>query len=259
MAQAIHSVAELRNRFFYDADTGELRWRRVDFPTWSRGKLSPSRARYENWLRDFGGQPVTVKLLGGVPAVYHRKRPYMVPRLLWALSTGEHPPEGAYVLLKNGDQSDFRASNLDLVAAGGLIRARAQRRRGGGVRSRAHIPDIVVLETWLRYAEGDLCYRAVPWADFSRRYRRASREDHETWLLSEADKPLPQVRSRRAPLKVLFGTRPLPKAELVFAVCRGFVLPDGVELAYIDGDWRNCRIENLRVDYPEGFGNEDDD
>lgn len=258
MAEILHSVSELRNRFDYDPVGGALRWRPVSFDIWARGKLRPSVARYETWRCKYAGQPVAVKLRTGVPSVLYRERVYMLGRLLWALSKGVHPTDRQFVVFRNGRHTDTRFDNLQVVGLGGLRRLRVQRQRGEVPNSRAHIPDANVLERWLRYRDGELYWQPVSFDEFTGRYKAATWPEHEGWLHKHADKQLENTNSRRPPQKVLYGTRRLSKADLVFAVVRGFVLPDGVELEHIDGDWRNCRPENLRVRYPDGFALDDD-
>jgi hypothetical protein len=259
MAEILHSVSELRNRFEYDPVGGTLRWRPAGYALWSKGKPRPSLVRYETWRRKYAGRPVEVKLRNGVPCVLYRERVYMLGRLLWALSKGVHPTDRQFVVFRNGKHTDIRFDNLQLVGRDGLRRLRAQRQRGEAPTSRAHIPDAEVLERWLRYREGELYWQAVSLVEFAGRYKAATWVEHEEWLHQHADQQLENINSRRPPQKVLYGTRRLSKADLVFAVVRGFVLPDGVELVHVDGNWRNCRYENLRIHYPEGFGADDED
>jgi hypothetical protein len=254
MPLTLHSVTELRNRFFYDADTGEFRWRKVDFSVWAKGKPRPSQPRYHNWLRQFAGQPVRPTYINGVPFIRYRERPYAIGRLLWALKNGKHPADHLFVVFRNGDSADLRGENLHLVDRGGLRRARAARARGEIASPRAYLPRVDIVQAWLRYEDGDLFYQAVSFPEFLRRYPTATPDKHSRWLRDNAGKALPTVRRRKAPQRVLYGTRRLSKPDLIFAACRGFYPPDGVELQHVDGDWCNCRIENLRLSTPETEG-----
>jgi hypothetical protein len=192
--------------------------------------------------------------MNGVPHVCFLGRNYPLGRLAWSLCHGEHPPEGRFVVCANGKPLDVRKENLHLVDHVGLLKLRRARVSGALPQTRIHLPEPEVLESWLRYADGALRYQPVSLEVFTARYRAAEWSTHKQWLADHAGKELPTRGGNRARFpKVQFGSRWLNKADMVFAVCRGFHLPDGVSLSPVDGNHKNCRLENLRVDYPEGF------
>jgi hypothetical protein len=260
MSQTIHSITELRNRFSYAPASGVLTWRRVSFPEWSRGRSRPSFTRYETWSRKIAGAAVRTQNINGVPHVSFLGRNYSLGRLVWALHHGRHPPEDRFVVCANGKPLDIRASNLKLVDHVGLRELRKARLSGEIPQDRSHMPDPEVLEDWLRYHDGELCYQPVSLVVFTARYKAASWSDHERWLRDHAGKALPTRGGRSRFPSVQFGSRWLNKAEMVFGVCRGFYPIGRVTLEPIDGDYKNCRIENLRLHFPEDFDpNEDED
>jgi hypothetical protein len=255
MSETLHAVSELRNRFVYNSESGDLYWRRVSFPEWARGKPRPSMKRYDLWLRTLGGQLVRPQKVNGVPVVLFRSRPYTLARLVWALHYGAHPPDDRYVVPANGDVLDMHSDNLLLLDSAGLRQYRASRKRGEVKGNRTHLPDPELLQTWLSYRDGELYYRPVPFEVYEARYRGASMDDYARWLKGSADRVLPT--QGRVP-RVQFGTRRYNKADMVFSVCRGFHLIAQADLVHADGDPKNCRIENLRVELPEGFDLDED-
>jgi hypothetical protein len=261
MSQTIHSITELRNRFSYAPASGVLTWRKVSFPEWARGNPRASFTRYENWLRTTAGRPVKPRKAVGVSVVIYRNRRYTTTRLAWALHHGKHPPEHLFVLPKNGNTQDLRAQNLELTSRSGLMTLRRARARGEVALTRDHLPDPEILEDWLKYRDGELYYQPVSLVSFKVRYCASDWSEHETWLRDHAGKPLPTRGSGRSRFQsVQFGSRWLNKAEMVFGVCRGFYPIGRVTLEPIDGDYKNCRIENLRLHFPEDFDpNEDED
>jgi len=90
-------VADLQAAFSYEPRTGELRWKRAPHPRFKVGQLAGKLTHRHTRMVEFRG------------------RSLLVHRVIWALMTGEWPPDGLLIDHKNGDASDNRWENLRLA------------------------------------------------------------------------------------------------------------------------------------------------
>jgi hypothetical protein len=103
----------IRDHFIYDADTGNVRWKR----------------RYNNSIRKDLGISVNSK---GYRSVYYAGRNYKAHRIAWLLYVGTWPV--GQIDHINGDRSDNRIANLrDVTSAENQKNTKIDKRNTSGV------------------------------------------------------------------------------------------------------------------------------
>jgi hypothetical protein len=255
MPEYVHSIAELRNRFSYNPETGVILWRDVDFLHWARGRAQAKQGYYQKWRREKAGKPVQFQSSkNSVGKIYYRGVSYMAPRLAWALHYGKHPAETVRIRPKDGNWKNLRPDNLIKMSEDAYYRDfYAKMREKRGSKKYRDVPEVKhdaeKLQQWMYYnpTTGNLHWEDIGWKDWKKLNRKTTPDAHDDWQYNMADQPI-QFRVNKAGDQLMsFKGSTYERKMLTFAIARGFHINNAVYLYHADGDETDFRIENLMV------------
>lgn len=268
MAEYLHKISELRNRFRYDPDTGWIFWRDLPFIDWARGHTNAKQGHYMRWRREKAGKRVIFSYTtpGSVARLRYRGVSYTGPRLAWALHYGVHPEADEKITTVNGDSKDLAARNLAKVSARDFYRSVVGRVKEAR-RSDYRGPQVswlapAKLALWFSYDPdtGDILWQHISWPQWRRlhRGRQAGADSYETYLKTRSGTPVEFRKDRRGDQVVTLKTAAYERKLLSYALVEGEHIPDICYLYHMNGDPTDFRWENIGMTYRDDIDPEAD-
>jgi len=259
MAEYLHKISELRNRFQYEPETGWMYWKDVPFIEWARGHGQAKQGFYQRWRREKAGKRVRFHFSGdkAVARLYYRSMSYTGPRLAWALYYGAHPEDDEKIITLNGDPRDLSIDNLGKVSDRQYYEERVQQlkdRRSSPYRS-PHpswfSPE--KLRMWFDYDPhgGEIYWEHLSWTDWKKMNRglRSTPEAYEEYIYKLPDTPVEFRIDRRGDQVIDLKHKAYERKLLSYALKEGAHIPDICYLYHRDGDETNFRWDNIGMTY----------
>jgi hypothetical protein len=259
MAEYLHKISELRNRFQYDPETGWMHWRDLPFIEWARGHGQAKQGHYMRWRREKANKRVKFSYTTptSVARLRYRSVSYTGPRLAWALYHGAHPEDDEKIVTLNGDPRDLAIKNLGKMSDRDFyLQTRDRVRQNRKCEYRAPQPSWYSpqkLRRWFDYNShtGDLYWQDMGWKEW-RSFHRSDRfgpEQYEEYMYNLADTLVEFRKDRRGDQVINLKNCVYERKLLSYALKEGNHIPDICYLYHRDGDETNFRWENIGMTY----------
>lgn len=259
MAEYLHKISELRNRFRYDSKTGWVFWKDVPFIEWARGNSRAKQGYYRKWKREKAGKIVRFHYVNPrvVGRLSYRTVSYTAPRLVWALHYGKHPAVDDKIIQINGDPRDLRIENLTRISKADHYRETLTKIRGAKkLQYREPQRSWLTpkrLRMWFDYNPhtGDVYWQDIGWSQWKELNRgpRADPELYEEYMYNQADTLVEFRKDKRGDQVVDLKHKVYERKLLSYALKEGDHIPDICYLYHRNGDETDFRWENIGMTY----------
>lgn len=259
MAEYLHKISELRNRFQYDPETGWMYWRDLPFIEWARGHGQAKQGHYMRWRREKANKRVKFSYTtpGSVARLRYRSVSYTGPRLAWALYYGVHPEDNEKIVTLNGDPRDLAIKNLSRVSSRDFYQSLVGKVKASR-KSDYREPQMTwltppKLAVWFDYEPhtGDIFWQYLSWSEWKtlHRGRRADPDRYETYLDTRSETKVEFRKDRRGDQVINLKNCVYERKLLSYALKEGDHIPDICYLYHRNGDETDFRWENIGMTY----------